>query len=170
MASSIWMPHICVAHNPIQAPKASCKETCVRCEAVVRSNCDKGVNKSSSSSGAKRAADAALLLEASTTGNSNQGRPSSKANDAFLPYFRFPPLFRIFQSLVKFSPLLENFPKTFSPKNYDDLLLAIPSQFVIFTPHPYFRKNRISALFRKLFLVSPILQNVSPHFVEFTCC
>src|SRR6218665_121806 len=164
MASSIWMPHICVAHNPIQAPKASCKETCVRCEAVVRANCDKGVNKNSSNNGTKRAADAALLLEASTTGNSNQGRPSSKANDAFLPYFRFPPLFRIFQSLVKFSPLLENFPKTFSPKNYDDLLLAIPSQFVIFTPHPLFSQKPYFCPLSETFLSFPYFAKCLPSF------
>src|SRR6218665_3036123 len=45
------------ADNPLEAAQTHSRETNVECGAVVKQRCDKGVDKSSSSSGSERARD-----------------------------------------------------------------------------------------------------------------
>src|SRR6218665_1363285 len=49
--------------NPPEAAQTHSRETNVECGAVVKSRCDKGVDKSSSSSGSERGRDDTLLTQ-----------------------------------------------------------------------------------------------------------
>ena len=94
-----------------------------------------------------------------------QERPSLWANDAFFPYFRFPPLFRIFHSLGKFFQLFLK-KLFFSHLNFWWPFLVIDSKFII--SNLLSLKCCISPYFGN-FVISPYFGKFPPDFVEFTC-
>src|SRR6218665_3049042 len=82
------------------------------------------------------------------------------------PYFRFPPLFRLFRSLGKISHL---FPKKcmFHPQKFPTTLFVVGCEFRISL---LFSQNAIfPLLFRKNYYFSPTFSNFPPDFVKFTC-
>jgi len=57
------------AENALEAAQTHSRETNIECGAVVKPRCDKGVDKSSSSSGSERARDDTYIADATGSGS-----------------------------------------------------------------------------------------------------